>query len=110
MEDALFCTAVFVVDADQKLFDILSARVTVSGTGVFADGKLHEISEAFDIPLFDEHQRTDDREIRLLKMGDRWKGVESSLVDQRHHGSLDQIILMMSIGDLVATEPQRLIV
>lgn len=110
MKDALFCTAVFVVDADQKLFDILSARVTVGWTGILADRKLHEIAETPDIPFFDEHQRADDREIRLLKMSDWWESIESSLVDQRHHGSLDQIILMMSIGDLVTAESQCLIV
>ena len=104
MKDALFCTAVFVVDADQKLFDILSARVTVGWTGILADRKLHEIAETPDIPFFDEHQRADDREIRLLKMSDWWESIESSLVDQRHHHGFHDIILVVGVSDLIASQ------
>ena len=110
VEDPLFSTAIFVVDADQKLFDVLSACMTIGRTRVLADWKLHPLLKSLDIPLFDKHQRADDGQIRFLKMGDRWERIESSLIDQGHHGGLNHIVLMVSVSDLVTTESQCLVI
>ena len=43
-------------------------------------------------------------------MRDRWESVETSLIQQGHHGSFDDIILMVRIGDFVAAELHCLLV
>lgn len=40
----------------------------------------------------------ESRSGRYVQMRDRWESVETSLIQQGHHGSFDDIILMVRIG------------
>ena len=79
-----------------EIFHILALRMSVGRAGAFNDRQRLELRIADNILLADVNQRTYQRDILPVEIGDRGERVDSAFVKQRQKEGFDRVVGVMT--------------
>jgi len=93
---------VYLFDGVVKTFYLCTVRVCLIGTAFRLFLIASHLCVCLDVGFLHHTERSDDCEGHLAHLQARRHGVEAALEGEIHQGCMDQVILMVAEGDLVA--------
>ncbi len=93
-----------MIQIGKKLLHGFSLRIAVRGTSALDHGQFRVDREIADVLLGGVDQRSDDRDIRSVKIGYRREAAESSLKEKIQHKGFYHVIKVMTQSDLIASK------
>ena len=102
--DAETGLGVYLFDGVVDAFDCCAVRVSLVGAAFRLFLIASHLSVGFDVGFLYHTERTDDGEWHLTHLQARRHGVETSLEGEIHQCRMDEVVLMVAEGYLVAAE------